>query len=475
MIEQPTRHSAVSTDPTSTSGKYIASETDDFAGAVQFAHDGANVPPANGYAINAAHSTDSANHAVGNADSSVGNHAAPDWLLTIDDSANASGDVHSGDQPQWTISSTADFVNGWGTGQGLLVETQHTALVDTLNNNDLSGLFDHIDSLVDGSTNSSLDGGFSAPLDFSFDSPQSSPFGLPDVFSDARPGGGHSGGGGGGGGGTTPSAYTTTSGTGVDIHVTYDSSVGKAPAGFTSTVQHVADFFASAFQDASSHITINIDVGYGEVDNMHLGRGALGSSVTYLQSVSDTQLTSAYSESYLNDVTLGGSPATGNLYVSFAEAKALGISVPNTIDGYVGFSSQGGIFDYNNADGVSSGQYDFFGAVAHEFSEVMGRILLVGGTINGAASYMAYDLFHYANGVQDFSGNGGYFSTDGGSTMLAIFNNPSNGGDAGDWASGSAADAFNAFGTTGVVAPVTNTDLWALHAVGFDLAQPVTV
>ena len=71
---------------------------------------------------------------------------------------------------------------------------------------------------------------------------------------------------------------------------------------------------------------------------MRMGAGALGESVTNLQGVSDAQLTSAYSASYLTDVTLGSGPTSGNLYVSYAEAKALNITVPNTIDGYVGFS-----------------------------------------------------------------------------------------------------------------------------------------
>lgn len=373
------------------------------------------------------------------------------------------------------ISSAADFADGLGTSQGLTVETPYTSSADSLTNDHLSGLFDHIDTLADGFTNSTVGDGFSTPSGHSLDSPPTNPIGLPEVFSDAR--GGH--GGGGSGGSTTPAAFTTNSGTGVDIHVTYDSSVGNAPAGFTSVVQQVATFFASSFQDLTQHITINIAVGYGEVDGMRMGLGALGESVTNLQGVTYSQLASAYSASYLSDVALGSSPTTGSLYVSFAEAKALNITVPNTIDGYVGFSSQSSIFDYNNSDGVSSGQYDFYGTVAHEFSEVMGRILLVGQTINNAHSYMAYDLFHYLNGGQDFSGNGGYFSTDHGKTNLANFNNPSNGGDAGDWAStgtsGSVYDAFNAFGTSGHVAPVTNTDLWALHAVGFDLAHPITV
>jgi hypothetical protein len=165
--------------------------------------------------------------------------------------------------------------------------------------------------------------------------------------------------------------------------------------------------------------------------------------------------------------------------VSYAEAKALniGITSPSSVDGWIGFSSRSGTFDYNNADGVGSHQYDFYGTVAHEMSEVMGRILLVGGMIDNAPSYVAYDLFHYSGaGVQDFQGNGGYFSTDQGTTILANFNNASNGGDPGDWLSsgssagtapsgGSVFDAFNAFGNTGVTAPVTHTDLLSLQAV----------
>jgi hypothetical protein len=206
-----------------------------------------------------------------------------------------------------------------------------------------------------------------------------------------------------------------------------------------------------------------------------LGFGAIGESSTNLQQVSFSQLTSAYSTTGLS---LGSAPS-GNLYVSYAEAKALNITItsPLAVDGCVGFSSQSGIFDYNNADGVSSNQYDFYGVVVHEFSEVMGRILLTGGKINNAPSYTAYDNFHFSSpGVQDFSGNGGYFSIDNGTTNLAAFNNPSNGGDAGDWANtgtsnsgGSIYDAFNAFGTTGHVEPVSHTDLLALHALGYQL------
>src|SRR5262249_59494940 len=95
------------------------------------------------------------------------------------------------------------------------------------------------------------------------------------------------------------------------------------------------------------------------------------------------QLTSAYAATGLIN-NFPSSPPNGNFYVSDAEAKALGIPITNppTVDGYIGFSSQSGIFDYNTSDGVSNKQYDFEGTVAYEFSEVLGRELLIGTKIN---------------------------------------------------------------------------------------------
>jgi hypothetical protein len=54
------------------------------------------------------------------------------------------------------------------------------------------------------------------------------------------------------------------------INITYDSSVDNAPAAFKAAVADVVAFFESVF---TNPITINIDVGYGEVDGQKLGRG----------------------------------------------------------------------------------------------------------------------------------------------------------------------------------------------------------
>src|SRR6516162_329988 len=256
----------------------------------------------------------------------------------------------------------------------------------------------------------------------------------------------------------------------MNIQIIWDSSVASAPAGFTADVQQVANFFASEIQ---SPITITIDVGYGEINGSSIGGSALGESETNLQQVSYLQLTSAYAATGLIN-NFPSSPPNGKFYVSDAEAQALGIiTTTPTVDGFIGFSSQSNIFDYSTSGTVPSNQYDFVGTVAHEISEVLGRIFL------SSKSISAYDFFHYSGpGVHDFAANGGgYFSINGGNTDLANFNT-AHGGDGADWGAGgtsisggSAFDSFNAFGTLGQFSPVTQTDLTVLQALGFQLSK----
>ena len=66
------------------------------------------------------------------------------------------------------------------------------------------------------------------------------------------------------------------------FNITYDPSVSGAPAGFVTTINAVASFFQSTFTDS---VTVNIDVGYGEVDGQSLSGGALGESITFLSPI----------------------------------------------------------------------------------------------------------------------------------------------------------------------------------------------
>ncbi len=271
-----------------------------------------------------------------------------------------------------------------------------------------------------------------------------------------------------------PGAAVSAPGAGLTINVTYDSSVASAPAAFKTAVAKVVQYYESQFSD---HITINLHVGYGEVDGSALGAGALGESQTFFSSHSYAQLKSALASSATSadDQTamahFAASDPTGGgtFWVSTAEAKALGLSgASSNVDGYVGFSSTSP-FDYDNTNGVSAGQYDFFGAVAHEISEVMGRSMFDGATFGGhAKSYEPLDLFHYASsGVRTFTGTTpGYFSINGGATNLDNFNTNSS-GDFGDWAASAGHDSFLAFSNSGVVNAVTETDLKVLDVLGY--------
>src|SRR5215469_2415422 len=278
----------------------------------------------------------------------------------------------------------------------------------------------------------------------------------------------------GGTGGTLVSGSSGSSG--LVINVVWDSSVANAPAGFTADVLSVVSYFESYF---SNPVTITIDVGYGEVDGQSLGAGALGESATNFNSVSYSVLQNALAANLnaIGDTAAAASlpatsPVNGQWWVSTAQSEALGLtSVSNNPDGYVGFSSAPNMFAYNDSNGVPSSQYDFFGVVAHEISEVMGREIFDGTNPFGTgASYDALDLFHYsAPGVRVFTGYTGYASADNGQTSLDAFNTIQ-GGDLGDWASSAGNDAFNAFSNPGVITTVTQSDLTTLNLLGWDPA-----
>jgi hypothetical protein len=270
------------------------------------------------------------------------------------------------------------------------------------------------------------------------------------------------------------------------INVTFDSSVNSAPAGFVASFDAVVQYFESQFNNP---ITINIDVGYGEIgpNNTPLAQGALGESRTEFNSYGYSAIRSALVADAVSAVQMsaaGTLPASdptpggnGNYYVSTAEAKALGLSGPSSaIDGWVGFANTGSAtFTYNTTNGgsVAPGTYDFFGVAAHEISEVLGRELFVGdqdGQGIGPNSYTPLDLFHYSsNGMRDFLGTAaGYFSFDGGATDVDQFNTNPN-GDFGDWASSAGNDAFLAFSGAGHANLVTQADINELNVLGYDL------
>ncbi len=276
-----------------------------------------------------------------------------------------------------------------------------------------------------------------------------------------------------------PGTVVSGAGSAFTINVTWDTSVANAPAAFKTDVMAVVQYLESEFTDP---ITININVGYGEVAGQALDAGALGESSAFLSSFSYAQLRNAFiaDAKTTNDAAaIATLPATDPIsgthkyWITTAEAKALGLlsGSGTSVDGNVGFEAGSNVFDYDNSNGVSAGQYDFFGVVAHEITEIMGRQTMDGESFQGKTSYEAEDLFHYsATGQRVLVGTtAGYFSPNGGTTNLGSFNTNPN-GDFGDWASSVGHDSFLAFSNSGVVNPVSANDLTVMDVLGWDAA-----
>jgi hypothetical protein len=270
----------------------------------------------------------------------------------------------------------------------------------------------------------------------------------------------------------------------MNINLIFDQPVGNLPAGFVASLNAVVQYLDSHFNNP---VTINIHVGYGQINGQPLSPGALGQSLTFLNQYSysairtdlianatSTDQISAVNSLPATDPTPGGN---GHYWVSTAEAKAIGLSgASSATDGFIGFSNTNS-FTYNTVNGgsVAPGTYDFFGVAAHEITEVLGRSLLVGGSIGSVGnSFDIEDLFHYAtsNHARTFSGTTpGYFSPDGGITNLDDFNTNPN-GDFGDWAASAGHDAFLAFSPSGVANLVTDADLRVMNVLGYDEPPP---
>ena len=262
------------------------------------------------------------------------------------------------------------------------------------------------------------------------------------------------------------------------INTTFDTSITSRTNALQ--IENAFNAVANVFNtNLSSPVTVNIKVSWGNVAGRSLGSN-IGASVvgayngyaySDVQSAlaasaalnpQDTVFAAAIATLPVNDPTNGA-----EFYMPASQAKALGL-VPGDvtgIDSYIGFANTN--WDYNTADGVAKGAYQFEALAYHEIDEALGRITGIFATT--PPYFTPIDLFRYsARGVTSRSFTGpAYFSLDGGLTNLGTFNNIG-GGDRSDWLSSTGADAQNAYFTTGKAYTFGTKDWLVLAALGWN-------
>lgn len=263
------------------------------------------------------------------------------------------------------------------------------------------------------------------------------------------------------------------------FNTTYAASVTSSPysAQIQSAFGAAASTYASMFVNP---VTVNIQVGWGELLGSpvtSLGVAGMYGSGSYGYSQMQTMLRSTATSAY-DQTAYASLPATNpagalNYTLTPALAKALGVAPATSAgyDGYIGFGSSYS-FDFNRADGISAGAYDFIGVALHEISHVLGRVSGLGSST--PANALPIDAFRYAAaGTPSFNySTPAYFSIDRGITNLANFASGS-GQERDSWVH-TPGDAFSYAGTTGIVNDLTTADRILMDVLGWNTVPGTT-
>jgi hypothetical protein len=251
------------------------------------------------------------------------------------------------------------------------------------------------------------------------------------------------------------------------INPIFDSSITSLAN--ASTIQAAFKTAAAVYSTAFTNpVTVNVKVSWGVLNGTALAGNEAGSTIVNLIGYLNYPQLKTYLAPY------AALPATnsGPAYFAMprAEAKALGILSGSStiIDAMIGFSSSLR-YDFNKADGTTTGSYDFIGLAEHELAHALGRdTSLTSATPNGFYQ-TPLDLYRFAApGVQSYEYNdAAYFSLDGGKTSLGWWNNSGATADRADWLSGSyPGDVQNAFLNPGATS-LAAADLAMLGALGW--------
>jgi len=220
-----------------------------------------------------------------------------------------------------------------------------------------------------------------------------------------------------------------------------------------STAAQIENFFDNIF---TAPVTLNVNLDFGTLpptaaaDND--GFGAHSTVVAY-----DSVRANLVAMGAPGSGTLPG-PQPASLVLTDAQAAALGLGGSTNLDGTINL-------------GAISFDFDLFGEIAHEMTEIMGRG--AGLSEIGMTGTTVLDLYRYS-GVGEYALNEplntpAYFSLDGGKTNQGQFfptMAAGSGFDPGDW-DNPAPNPPDAFGFASADGPMTARDFLEMNALGW--------
>jgi hypothetical protein len=286
---------------------------------------------------------------------------------------------------------------------------------------------------------------------------------------------------------------TTTTGTGLVINPTFDSSITSNPnaAAIEAMITQTIATFQSLLSDP---ITVEILYRFAATDpgGHTLDSSTISESNYAVYSIPWGDFTSALvADAKTNNdntanASLPASALTTNVTPSSANGRTLGLDTPPATfsNGRVGFGGPyDGIVTLNSQVPFQftrpplAGNYDAQRSTEHETDEVLGFGSHL-GTSPPVTDLMPQDLFSWsAHGIRNYSAHGTrYFSIDGGTTYITGFNQQAS-GDYGDWLSDTCPQSHpyvqNAFGCPGQSSDVSATSPEGvnLDVIGYDLVS----
>lgn len=240
-----------------------------------------------------------------------------------------------------------------------------------------------------------------------------------------------------------------------------------------------ASAFAAAAAAWSAALTdpvdVRVQIGFRDLGSSASGGMILGATSPNFRLASYAGWTSrlaADATTALDAVAVAhvpGSVPGGSVLVTSAEARAAGLAAVVPSDGSIEFTSNTAVTFATTRAALTAGAYDLIGVAQHEIGHLLG---FVSSLDFGLTSRSALDLFRYsAVGTPSFTvGQAAYLSVDGGASIIGPLS-PGGQLQASHWRSGTGG-LLDPTVTAGVVQTITERDILALDAIGWDAAVP---